>query len=69
MIIYGQGKKQVRLIWQYLLGAQLISSTNYIYWYFLAKEDSDLVCRLIELSQFLINLAVLMILREDQAIT
>lgn len=68
LIIYGQGKEHVRVIWQYLFIVQLISSANYFYWCFLGKEDSDLICRLIELSQFLINLAVLTIVREDQPI-
>ena len=69
MIIYGQGKEQVRLVWQYLLIVQLISTANYIYWHFMAKEDSDLVCRLIELSQFLINLAILTLFRENRPTT
>ena len=48
---------------------QLISTANYVYWNFMTKEESDLICRLIEMSQFLINLAVLTMFSENQPST
>lgn len=54
----------VEPIWRYLIVTQFIAAINYLLWYLLYQYEADVVCKIIELSQFSVGLLALALLAD-----
>jgi hypothetical protein len=66
VLIGGWEKLSVESIWRYLMFSQFIVAVNYLIWYLVYQYEADTACRILELSQLVMNLVAFAFLGDQK---